>query len=386
VNDLRTQRDLGVVGREPRGAIAWKFPPMTATTKLNSIMWNVGRTGHMVPFAALEPVQVSGVTVKLATLHNEEDILRKDVREGDEVIITRAGDVIPRVISPTPAAQKRKGRSPPARPPKKCPACGTPTIKPEGGVWTICPNRAGCPGQVFQHVKHFVSRGAMDIDGLGEERALQLLREGLIADVADIFDLTKERLVELEGFGELSAEALLESIERSRRETPFFRVLYALGIPGIGYVNARALAVQLRSMDALLEATPEQIVETPGIGPVLADTIVETLEEERTRELIERLRAHGLQMEQEGPAPGTEGPLAGKTFVITGTLPNMSRERAAEAIEQAGGKVTNSISKKTDFLVVGADPGGSKFNKAQEIGTEQIDEDRLVELLQPRGA
>jgi DNA ligase (NAD+) len=386
VNDLQTQRDLGVVGREPRGAIAWKFPPMTATTTLKGVMWNVGRTGHMVPFASLEPVQVSGVTVKLATLHNEEDILRKDVRDGDEVIVTRAGDVIPRVISPTPAAQKRKNRSPPPKPPERCPACDTPTVKPEGGVWTICPNRAGCPGQVFQHVKHFVSRGAMDIDGLGEERALQLLREGLISDVADIFDLTKEKLVELEGFGELSADALLESIERSRRETPFFRVLYALGIPGIGYVNARALATQLRSMDSLLEATPEQIVETPGIGPVLADTIVETLEEDRTRDLIERLRAHGLQMEQEGPAPGTEGPLAGKTFVITGTLPNMSRERAAEAIEQAGGKVTNSVSKKTDFLVVGADPGGSKFNKAQEIGTEQIDEERLVELLQSRGA
>jgi DNA ligase (NAD+) len=382
VNDLATQRDLGVVGREPRGAIAWKFPPMTATTVLNGVMWNVGRTGHMVPFASLEPVQVSGVTVKLATLHNEEDLLRKDVREGDEVIITRAGDVIPRVISPTPAAQRRRGRAKPPRPPKKCPACGTETVKPEGGVWTICPNRAGCPGQVFQHVKHFVSRGAMDIDGLGEERASQFLTAGLIADVADIFDLTKERLVELEGFGELSARALLESIERSRRDTPFFRVLYALGIPGIGYVNARALASQLRSMDVLLEATPEQIVETPGIGPVLADTIVETLEEERTRELIERLRARGLAMEQEGSAPGTEGPLAGKTFVITGTLPNMSRERAAEAIEQAGGKVTNSVSKKTDFLVVGADPGGSKFNKAQEIGTEQIDEARLVELLE----
>jgi DNA ligase (NAD+) len=381
VNDLRTQHDLGVVGREPRGAIAWKFPPMTATTTLNAVMWNVGRTGHMVPFASLEPVQVSGVTVKLATLHNEEDILRKDVREGDEVIVTRAGDVIPRVISPTPAAQKRNDRSPAPAPPPKCPACGTPTVKPEGGVWTICPNRAGCPGQVFQHVKHFVSRGAMDIEGLGEERALQLLREGLIADVADIFDLTKERLVELEGFGELSAQALLDSIERSRRETPFFRVLYALGIPGIGYVNARALAAQLRSMDTLLEATPEQIVETPGIGPVLADTIVETLEEERTRELIGRLRAHGLKMEEEGPAPGTEGPLAGKTFVITGTLRDMSRERATEAIEQAGGKVTNSVSKKTDFLVVGADPGGSKFNKAQEIGTEQIDEERLLELL-----
>src|SRR3954465_6356431 len=381
VNDLQTQRDLGVVGREPRGAIAWKFPPMTATTTLNGVMWNVGRTGHMVPFASLEPVQVSGVTVKLATLHNEEDILRKDVRDGDEVIVTRAGDVIPRVVSPTPAAQKRKDRSPPPRPPERCPACDTPTVKPEGGVWTICPNRAGCPGQVFQHVKHFVSRGAMDIDGMGEERAMQFLREGVIADVADIFALDRDRLMALEGFGELSADALLESIERSRNDTPFFRVLYALGIPGIGYVNARAIAAQLRTMDAILAATPEQIEETPGIGPVLATTIVETLEEDRTRELIERLRGHGLQMEQEGPAPGSEGPLAGRTFVITGTLPGMSREKAAEAIEAAGGKVTNSVSKKTDFLVVGADPGGSKFNKAQEIGTEQIDEERLVELL-----
>jgi DNA ligase (NAD+) len=381
VNDLQTQRDLGVVGREPRGAIAWKFPPMTATTTLKRVMWNVGRTGHMVPFADLEKVRVSGVTVKLATLHNEEDLLRKDVRDGDEVVVMRAGDVIPQVVSPTPKAQRRKGRSAPPRPPEKCPSCGTPTIKPEGGVWTICPNRAGCPGQVFQHVKHFVSRGAMDIDGLGEERALQLLRAELIADVADIFDLTKEKLVELEGFGELSAQALLDSIERSRRETPFFRVLYALGIPGIGYVNARAIAAQLRTMDAILAATPEQIEETPGIGPVLANTIVETLEEDRTRELVERLRRHGLKMEEEGPAPGTEGPLAGRTFVITGTLPNLSRERATEAIEAAGGKVTNTVSKKTDFLVVGADPGGSKFTKAQELGTEQIDEERLEELL-----
>ncbi len=381
VNDIQTMRDLGIVGREPRGAIAWKFAPMTATTTLRRVMWNVGRTGHMVPFADLEPVAVSGVTVKLATLHNEEDLKRKDVRDGDEVIVMRAGDVIPQVVSPTPQAQKNKKRSPTPQPPEKCPACGTPTVKPEDGVWTICPNRAGCPGQIFQHVKHFVSRGAMDIDGLGEERASQLLRAGLIKDVADIFELTKENLVELEGFGDLSAQALLDSIERSRQETPFFRVLYALGINGIGYVNARNIAAQLRSMDALLDATPEQIVETPGIGPVLADTIVETLEEDRERELIARLRAHGLKMEQEGPAPGTEGPLAGKTFVITGTLPNLSREQATEAIEGAGGKVTNSVSKKTDYLVVGADPGGSKYNKAQEIGTEQIDEDQLNELL-----
>jgi DNA ligase (NAD+) len=221
----------------------------------------------------------------------------------------------------------------------------------------------------------------MDIEGLGEERASQLLRAELIRDVADIYELDEEKLLSLEGFGEISARNLLDSIAKSKEETPFFRVLYALGIPGIGYVNARNIALQLRSMDAILAATPEQIVETPGIGPVLADTIVETLEEERTRELIERLRGHGLKMEQEGPAPGTEGPLVGKTFVITGTLPNMSRERATEAIEAAGGKVTNSVSKKTDYLVVGADPGGSKYNKAVEIGTEQIDEGALEGLL-----
>jgi DNA ligase (NAD+) len=244
----------------------------------------------------------------------------------------------------------------------------------------MCPNRAGCPGQIFQHIKHFVSRGAMDIEGLGEERASQLLTAGLIRDVADIYELDEDKLLSLEGFGDISARNLLGAIDASRRQ-PFSRVLYALGIPGIGFVNARALTAQLRSMDKLLEATPEQIVETPGIGPVLADTIVETLEEERTQDLIRRLREHGLQMEEEGPAPGTDGPLLGKTFVITGTLPNISRERATEAIEAAGGKVTNSVSKKTDYLVVGADPGGSKYNKAQEIGTEQIDEDRLNELL-----
>src|SRR3954465_12018308 len=263
VNDLQTQRDLGVVGREPRGAIAWKFPPMTATSTLNRVMWNVGRTGHMVPFASLEPVQVSGVTVKLATLHNEEDILRKDVRDGDEVIVTRAGDVIPRVVSPTSKAQKRKGRARRAKPPKKCPSCGTPTVKPEGGVWTICPNRASCPGQLFQAVKHFVTKGAMDIEGLGEENARRFLSEGLIQNVADIYDLTVERLVQLDRFGETSAQNLVDSIEASK-QVPFFRVLYALGIPGIGYVNARNLAAHFRTMDALLDADADAIVETPG--------------------------------------------------------------------------------------------------------------------------
>ncbi|HYY74247.1 MAG TPA: NAD-dependent DNA ligase LigA, partial [Solirubrobacterales bacterium] len=214
VNDLELQRSLGVVGREPRGAIAWKFPPTTATTVLKSVDWNVGRTGHMIPFANLEPVQVTGVTVKLATLHNEEDLRRKDVRDGDEVIVMRAGDVIPQVVSPTSKAQRREDRSPPPEPPARCPACNTPTIKPEGGVWTICPNRAGCPGQVLQAVKHFV--GAMDIDGFGEETAIRFLREGVIADAAGIYELDEERLVRLDGFGEVSARNLLANIEASK--------------------------------------------------------------------------------------------------------------------------------------------------------------------------
>jgi DNA ligase (NAD+) len=378
VNNLELQRSMGVVGREPRGAIAWKFPPMTATTTLNKVQWNVGRTGHMIPFAELEPVQVSGVTVKLATLHNEEDLKRKDVRDGDEVIVMRAGDVIPQVVSPTAKAQKRKNRSKPPEPPAKCPACGTPTVKPDKGVWTICPNRSGCPGQVLQAVKHFV--GAMDIDGFGEETAIRFLQEGVISDAADIYTLDEERLVQLEGFGEISARNLLANIEASKQQ-PFFRVLYALGIQGIGWVNARNLAAQFGSMDALMNATEEQIVETEGIGPEKAKVLIEALEDESTRALVDRLRELGLQMEQEGgPIPGTEGPLAGKTFVITGTLPNISREDATERIEAAGGKVTGSVSKKTDYLLLGADPG-SKLAKAEQVGTEILDENAFLELL-----
>jgi DNA ligase (NAD+) len=366
------------VGREPRGAIAWKFAPTTATTVLRSVAWNVGRTGHMVPFAQLEPVQVSGVTVKLATLHNEEDLRRKDVRDGDEVIVMRAGDVIPQVVSPTAKAQKAKDRSDPPEPPSECPACGTPTIKPEGGVWTICPNRTGCPGQVFQAVKHFV--GAMDIEGLGEENARRFLDTGLIENMADIYELTPERLAELDGFGEISARKLVEAIEASK-EQPFHLVLFALGLPGIGFVNARNLARHFRSVDRLLDATEEQLTEVEGMGPIMAKTVHETLAEERTRQLIERLRDRGLQMEEEGPAPPSEGPLVGKTVVLTGTMPNLTRPEATARIEAAGGKVTGSVSKKTDYLVAGADPG-SKLTKAQELGTDVLDEDGLLALLE----
>jgi len=381
VDDLGLQRQLGVVGREPRGAIAWKFPPMTATTRLNRVSWNVGRTGHMVPFAELEPVQVSGVTVRLATLHNEEDLKRKDVREGDEVIVTRAGDVIPRVVSPSPKAQRSRSRGPVPQPPAACPACGTPTVKPEDGVWTICPNRASCPGQLFQSVKHFVSRGAMDIEGLGEKQAYRFLADGLIESVADIYDLDEERLTGREGFGEVSARNLLEAIERSKRQ-PFSRVLYGLGVPGIGFVNARALTGHLRSMEALLAATSEEIEKTPGIGPILAQTIAETLSDRSTRELIERLRGYGLEMEEQGPAPDeVAAPLRDRTFVLTGTLSNLTREEATERIEAAGGKVTGSVSKKTDYVVAGADPG-TKLAKAEKAGTEILDEGGLLALLE----
>jgi len=370
-------RELGVTGREPRWAIAWKFPPITATTILNRIVWNVGRTGPLLPFAMLEPVHVGGVTVSTATLHNEEDLAKKDMRERDEVVVTRAGDVIPQVIAPL--IQRRKGkRLRKARPPKECPMCGTPTIKPDDSVWTICPNRRGCPGQNFQLVKHF--RGAMDIEGLGEKNVMRFLDEELITDPASIYDLTAERIAGLDGFGETSARALVSEIERSK-QTPFGRVLFALGLPGIGYVNANAIADHFGSIDALLAADAEAITEVEGIGPVLAESLTEELSEDAVRELIERLRERGLRFELSAAERRAEGgPLEGKTFVLTGTLPSLSRDEATKRIRAAGGKVTGSVSKKTDYVVAGDSPG-SKLAKAEEVGTEILDEDGLVQLL-----
>ena len=372
-------RELGVAGREPRWAVAWKFPPMTATTQLNSIVWNVGRTGHLIPFAMLEPVHVSGVTVSTATLHNEEDLERKDVRVGDEVVVTRAGDVIPQVIAPL--IQRRKGkRLRRAKPPKKCPSCATPTTKAEDSVWTICPNRRGCPGQQFQVVKHFVSRGAMDIEGFGEKQAYRFLDEGLIGDAADIYELSAERLLELDRIGETSARNLISEIERSR-ERPFGVVLFALGFPGIGFVNAQALAEHFGTIEALLAAEAEDIEKVDGIGPILAAQVREEFSDEANRDLIARLRAQGLRFELDPSERRIEGgPLEDKTFVITGSLPELTREQATQMIKRAGGKVTGSVSKKTDFLVAGDSPG-SKLAKAEEVGTTVVDEAGLLELL-----
>jgi DNA ligase (NAD+) len=383
IDDYGVQQALGVVGREPRWAIAFKFAPTTAVTALRSIEVNVGRTGNIVPWANLEPVQISGVTVSKATLHNEEDIARKDIREGDQVVVMRAGDVIPQVVSPV--TQRRTGKEKRYRPPKKCPECGTPTVKPEGEVWTRCPNRLDCPGQIVQALKHFVSRGAMDIEGFGEKLVYRFFQEGLVRALPQIYDLTADGLEQLEGFQRRSAENLVGSIEGSKRQ-PFHRVLYALGIPGIGGVNARALASHFGSMDRLMDASREEIEDVEGIGPVLAGLIKETLDEPRNLKLIEDLRRAGLQMEHDrrsvsGSAGGAQdGPLMGRTFVLTGTLPGMSRDEATERITAAGGKVTGSVSGKTDYVVAGADPG-SKVDKARELDRPVIDEAELERLL-----
>jgi DNA ligase (NAD+) len=377
VDELELQRRLGSVGRDPRWAVAWKFPPTTALTKLEQVMWNVGKFGDLRPYAVLEPVEVGGVTIKLATLHNEEDIVRKDLRPGEEVIVVRAGDVIPQVISPAPHVAEGKDRPPTPHPPARCPYCDTATIKPPEGVFTQCPNR-DCPARAWQLLKHFVSRGAMDIDGLGEKQVALLQQHGLVNSAADIYSLREEQLLELERFGELSVKNLLAAIERSK-ERPFARVLFALGIEEVGEVTGRNLAQRFRDIDSLLQATPEEIAETPGVGEKMADSIAAQLHDERMRTLIERLRELGLCFHEEGPAPA-HGPLAGKTLVLTGTLPELSREAATERIVAAGGRVTGSVSKKTDFVVAG-ESAGSKLEKAERMEVQVLDEAGLLNLL-----
>jgi DNA ligase (NAD+) len=376
VDDFELQRRLGVVGRDPRWAIAWKFPPTTAATMLHDVQWNVGKFGTLHPFAVLEPVHVGGVTVKLATLHNEEDLERKDVRPGDDVIVMRAGDVIPQVLSPAPHVVERADRAPVPRPPAQCPVCGTPTIKDEG-VFTRCPNR-DCAGRRWQLLAHFVSRGAMDVDGIGEKQVSLLMERELVRTPGDFYRLTEEQLVALERFGETSARNAVASIAASK-ERPFGRVLFAIGIEGVGAVTGRNLAQRFRSIDALLVATAEQIADTPGIGPIVGQLIHDQLRDEQLVVVIEDLRTLGLRFEEEGPPPG-EGPLAGKALVLTGTLPTLTREQATERILAAGGRVTSSVSRRTDYLVAG-EAAGSKLEKAERLGVPVLDESALEALL-----
>jgi DNA ligase (NAD+) len=324
-------------------------------------------------------VTVGGVTVKLATLHNEEDLARKDIRPGEDVIVLRAGDVIPQVLSPAPHMAERSERPERPRPPERCPICGTETVKAEGSVFTKCPNR-NCPGRRWQLLKHFV--GAMDIDGLGEKQVSLFMELGWVKSAADFYRLDPERIAAHSGFGAVSAHKLVSAIEASKRQ-PFGRVLYALGIEEVGYVTGRNLAQHFRTIDALLAASGEQIEQTQGVGPKMAALIREQLADTQMRELIEDLRSLGLRFEEEGPPPG-EGPLADKTLVLTGTLPTLTREQATEMILAAGGKVTGSVSRRTAYLVAGASPG-SKLGQAERLGVPVVDEDGLRGLLGGHG-
>ena len=375
VNQVELQRRLGSVGREPRWAIAWKFPPTTAVTTLNQIIWAPGKFGDLHPAAMLEPVRVGGVTVKMATLHNEEDLARKDIREGEEVIVLRAGDVIPQVLSPAPHVAERGDRPPPPQPPQECPICHTPTVKPEDSVFTRCPNR-DCPGRRWQLLKHYA--GAMDIDGLGEKQVDLFMKLGWVRTPADFYRLTPEQIAEQPGFGQVSAEKLVHAIEDSKRQ-PFGRVLFGLGIEEVGFVIGRNLAQHFRTIDALLNAGPDEIEQTQGVGPKMAAKIHDQLHDAQMIELIEDLKTQGLTLEEEGPPPG-EGPLAGKTFVLTGTLPELTREQASEMIVAAGGRVTGSVSRKTDYVVAG-ESAGSKLAQAEKLGVPVIDEAGLRALL-----
>jgi DNA ligase (NAD+) len=377
VNDLALQRRLGVVGREPRWAIAWKFPPTTAVTTLLDIGWNPGKFGDLHPYAMLEPVHVGGVTIKQATLHNEEDLDRKDLRIGEQVIVLRAGDVIPQVVAPAPHVAESAERPPKPRPPARCPICDTPTLKPEDSVFTLCPNRV-CPGRRWQLLTHFVA--AMDIDGLGERQVSLFMELGWVVKAGDFYRLHERApdLIALDGFGEASASKLFDAIEASKAQ-PFGRVLFAIGIEEVGDVTGRALAQQFRSVAALLAADMEELQETPGVGPKMARKIHEQLADPVMRALIDDLVALGLSFEEEGPPPG-EGPLAGQTFVLTGTLPDLTREQASALIMAAGGKVTGSVSKNTTYVVAG-ESAGSKLVKAQTLGVQVLDESGLLALL-----
>jgi DNA ligase (NAD+) len=376
VDDVELQRRLGVVGRDPRWAIAWKFPPTTAVTRLLEVMWNVGKFGTLHPFARLQPVHVGGVTVKLATLHNEEDLARKDVRPGDDVIVLRAGDVIPQVISPAPHVAEREDRAPAPRPPASCPVCDTPTVKGEG-VFTRCPNR-DCPGRRWQQLQSFVGRAGMDVEGIGEKQVSLLMEAGLVERPADFYRLTAEQLTRLERFGETSAANAVAAIQGSK-ERPFGRVLFALSIEGVGTVTGRNLAQRFRTIDALLAASAEEIAGTPGIGPVVGALIHEQLADVRLRAVIDDLRAVGVRMEEEGPPPG-EGPLADRSVVLTGTLPTLTREQATERILAAGGRVSSSVSRRTDWVVAG-ERAGTKLEKAERLRVPVLDEAGLEALL-----
>jgi DNA ligase (NAD+) len=375
VDSLDQQRRLGSLHGRPRFARAFKWAPSTAQTKLLQIHIRVGRTGALNPWAQLDPVQVGGVTVSTATLHNEEDINRKDIRVGDTVIVQRAGDVIPQVVGPVlPHAKGSK----PFQMPKRCPLCGAEVVKPEGEAMHRCPNRA-CPSRGLETLIHWVE-GPADIEGVGEETVRRLWAEGLVRSLPDLYRLTKEQLLELDGFGEISATNAMEAIEQSK-QVPFWRVLLGLNIPDVGWVTARNVATHFRSVDALLGASLEDVQEVEGIGPDRAESIVEWFSDDQNRKLVSELRELGLRFEAGEEARSVEGPLSGQRYVITGTLEGRSREQAKAALEAQGAKVGDSVSAKTTGLIVGEEPGASKLTKAQRLGVPLLSEPDLERLV-----
>jgi DNA ligase (NAD+) len=378
VDSFDQQRRLGSLHERPRWARAFKWAPMTVVTRLNKIAIRVGRTGALNPWAMLEPVEVGGVTVSRATLHNEEDINRKDIREGDDVIVQRAGDVIPQVVGP--AGRHRPGTKP-YRMPTHCPLCGTQVVKPEGEAMHRCPNRA-CPSRGLETLNNWVMAAA-DIDGVGEQTVWRLWEQGLVRSLPELYRLTAEQLLELDGFGEISARNAIEAI-RASKAIPFSRVLFGLNIPDVGWVTAQTLARHFGTVDALTKATQEELVEAEGIGPERAEAIAEWFRDDDNRALVEELRALGLRFEIGEEDRPVEGPLTGNTYVITGTLEGFTREEAAAALEELGAKVGNSVSSKTTALIVGEEPGKSKVTKAEKTGVPQIGELELLELLGAR--
>ena len=377
INSFELQQRLGVVGREPRWAVAYKFPAEQAITRLKDIGINVGRTGSLNPFALLEPVNVGGATVKMATLHNEEDIQRKDIRIGDWVVVERAGEVIPQVVGPVVA--RRTGEERVFSMPTHCPVCGTRAIKPSGEAMHRCPNTS-CPAQFFELLKHFVGKGGMDIEGLGQQWCLAVIEAGLVKDVADLYYLKKEQLLGLERMGEKLATRIMDNIERSK-DRPLSRVLFALGILHVGSEMADLLAQHFNSTDELAAATEEKLSAIEGIGPKIAASIAAYFREDGNRKVTEKLRGAGVRFEGESRSQKPqELPLAGLTFCITGTLASMSRSQAEERIKELGGSVSSSITRKTDYLVVGENPS-SKLDNARKLGTKLLSEEELLQML-----
>ena len=375
VDSFEQQRRLGALHERPRWARAYKWAPMTAQTTLLKIAIRVGRTGALNPWALLEPVEVGGVTVSRATLHNEEDINRKDIREGDTVIVQRAGDVIPQIVGP--AGEHQPGTKP-FKMPAKCPLCGAAVVKPEGEAMHRCPNRA-CPSRGLETLINWV-QAAADIEGVGEQSVRRLWDLGLVRSIPDLYRLTKEQLLELEGYAEISATNAIGSIQASK-QVPFNRVLFGLNIPDVGWVTAVNLARHFERVDRLLDATQEDIQEVDGIGPDRAESIAEWFSDDANRALVDELRSLGLRFEVGDELKPVEGPLTGQTYVITGTLERFSRDEAATALEARGAKVSNSVSGKTTGLIVGEEPGNSKLTKARKLEVQVLSEADLLELL-----